>query len=173
MVLSHFQYDFCMYCKDKNMDKCIELLNRLLNNNNTDDFALNWAFSHSCYRHYYDLCLYMINNYKLNYNHMDQECLFELLYENDKYRNDIMTIKILHIIGKSGTITNMEESVIGVLCKYCDMKIIMCCVKYMPFVINFDNSQYLSYAHISHSKYMNSLGVKFCDFENMIPKLLI
>lgn len=98
---------------------------------------------------------------------MDQECLFELLYENDKHRNDIMTIKILNMIGKSGMITHLHDSVVDALCKYCNTKIIMCCVKYMPFVINFDNSQKLSYAHIWSGKYMNCLGVKFSDYEQL------
>jgi len=168
-MAANFQYFFSESCKDKNMDKCIELLN----NNSANDFLLNWAFSHSCYRHYYDLCLYMINNYKLNYNHMDQECLFELLYEYDKYMNDNMTNKIIYMICKSGMITHLQDIVVDVLCKYCDVKIIMCCVKYMPFVINFDNSRYLSYAHIWSGKYMNCLGVKLCDFENMSPKFFI
>ncbi len=168
-MVSFFQVNFSIYCKDKNMDKCI----KLLDNKSTDDFALNWAFSHSCYRHYYELCLYMINNYKLNYNHMDQECLFELLLLYDKYMNDNMTNKIIYMIGKSGMISHLQDCVVDVLCKYCNTKIIMYCVKYMPFVINFDNSQKLSYAHIWSGKYMNCLGVKFCDFKNMTPKFLI
>ncbi len=169
-MASDFQYSFSGYCKDKNIAKCIELLN----NNSADDFLLNWAFSNSCYLHYYDLCLYMINNYKLNYNHMNQECLFELLYEYDKYRNDNMTNKIIYMIGKSGMITHLQDSVVDVLCKYCNTKIIMCCVKYMPFVINFDNSQNLVYANIWNGKYMNCLGVKFSDSEHWTqPKFLI
>ena len=106
-----FQSDFHMYCKDRNMDMCKELLKTM----SQSEFLLNWAFSHSCFQHYYDLCLYMCETYQLNYNHMNQECIFELLYNNDKHKDNIRTIRILKYIFKSDQIIKIDDSVINTL----------------------------------------------------------
>jgi len=170
--MAQLQSDFHMYCKEKNMDMCKELLKVMSQN----DFLLNWAFSHSCYQHYYDLCLYMCEKYQINYNHMNQECIFELLYNNDKHRDDIKTIKILKYIFQSGQIVILNDSVINALCKYCDKSIIMCFIKYFNGIINFDKieSLYLNYAHMYYREYMSNIGVKYADFDTYIkPKFLI
>ena len=167
--MAQLQSDFGMYCKDKNIDMCKELLKVMSQN----DFLLNWAFSHSCYQHYYDLCLYICETYQINYNHMNQECIFELLY-NNKHKDDNMTIKILKHIFKSKQIISMDDSVKNVLCKYCSTEIIMCFVKYFTDIIDFDKIEYLYYAYIWSRTYMLSIGTKFNDFKfYMKPYFLI
>ena len=157
--MAQLQSEFHMYCKDKNIDMCKELLKVMSQN----DFLLNWAFSHSCFQHYYDLCLYMCETYQINYNHMNQECMFELLYNNDK--DNIKTIMILKHIFKSGQIIIFDDSVIDVLYKYCDISIIMCFIKYFTGIINFNKTEHLYYVHIWSRNYMLSIGTNLSDFK--------
>ena len=165
---SGLQSDFHMYCKDRNIDRCKGFLKIM----SQSEFLLNWAFSHSCFQHYYDLCLYMCETYQINYNHMNQECIFELLYNNDKHKDNIRTIRILKYIFKSDQIIKIDDSVINTLCKYCDTSIIMCFIKYFNGIIDFDNIDglYLDYARIWSGNYMLNLGVNYIY---MKPKFLL
>ena len=97
----------------------------------------------------------------LSPTHMNQECIFELLYNNDKHRDDIKTIMILKYIFQSGQIVILNDSVIYALCKYCDKSIIMCFIKYFNGIINFDKIEPLNYAHIYCREYMSNIGVKY------------
>jgi len=169
-----FQATFREYCKDTvdgdRINECKKILKSEFQHK-IDEGLLNWAFYTACYFDCFELCLFMINNYKLDYNYADQLCLQTLC---GKSHNSIIR-KIIYIIAKSGMITDLSIFVIYCLSKYTNIQNIMCFVKYMPFMINFDESNHLYFAHEWYGNYFKCLGVKLDkdNYEIKIPNFLI
>ncbi len=172
-----FYEDFDKNCENKNMDKCIELLNTRLGDVDTEYHYtyINWSFCNSCDHIFDELSLYMIDkyqNYKLDYNCYEQTGLTILC----KFTHNSIKKKIIYKISKSGMITKFSKDTIIALCNYCNIKNLMCCVKYMPFVINFDYPKYSNHLYFAHThnngNYFKSLGVKlYTNYIYKPPKL--
>ena len=151
--MTQFLSEFYISCKNKNIDECKKILNIISH----DTFLINLAFNHSCYKRYYDLCLYMCNTYNINYNYNNQECMFNILHNNNRKDGDKI-IKILKYIFKSNQITIINDLVVDVLCKYCNISIIKCFIKYFNGKINFDKSEHISCPHVFYRNYMLNIG---------------
>ncbi len=170
VVATQFEETFREYCKKNRINKCKKILKSAFQHK-IDEGLLNWAFYTACYFDCLELCFFMINNYKLDYNYADQLVLQTLC---GKSHNSIIR-QIIYIIAKSGMITDLSIFVIDCLSKYTNIQNIMCFVKYMPFVINFDESNHLYFAHEWYGNYFKCLGVKLDkdNYEIKIPNFLI